>query len=161
MLFRSVRTDQKIAPGRHLIDVDTRITATRGPAAVVIRVDGSEVAKTVVDRTNPGLFTASDTFDVGIDLGSTVSLDYFDRAPFPFNGTVQRIMVSYGTGSGQTVLVWSRDPSGVLDLTVPPGSVLQSAPGLSGPWSVLPVAGEAKIIPDPAKGSEYFRLQPE
>lgn len=156
-----VRTDQKIAPGRHLIDVDTRISTSRGPAEVVIRVDGAEVARLTVTRTNPGLFTASDTFDVGIDLGSTVSLDYFDRAPFPFNGTVQKIMVSYGTASGQTVLVWSRDPNGVLDLTIPPGSVLQSASNLSGPWSILPVAGEAKIVPDPAKKAQYFRLQPE
>ncbi len=34
----------------------------------------------------PAAFTASETFDVGTDLGSPVSLDYYARRPFEFNG---------------------------------------------------------------------------
>jgi hypothetical protein len=30
---------------------------------------------------------------VGVDLGSPVSLGYFDRAPFKFNGTIQEVRV--------------------------------------------------------------------
>jgi arylsulfatase len=30
---------------------------------------------------------------VGIDLGSPVSLDYFDRRPFPFDGTIHAMHV--------------------------------------------------------------------
>ncbi|MFZ4703386.1 MAG: hypothetical protein ACOYMG_25370, partial [Candidatus Methylumidiphilus sp.] len=37
------------------------------------------VARTTVKRTVPAVFTASETFDVGVDLGSPVSLAYFDR----------------------------------------------------------------------------------
>ena len=42
-----------------------------------------------VERTVPVAFTASETFDVGIDPGSPVSLDYFDKRPFAFNGTIK------------------------------------------------------------------------
>jgi arylsulfatase len=30
---------------------------------------------------------------VGVDLGSPVSLDYFDRAPFAFNGKIDNVTV--------------------------------------------------------------------
>jgi hypothetical protein len=56
-------------------------------------VDGKEVAKGTVKRTVPAAFTASETFDVGVDLGSPVSLDYFDRAPFKFDGTIKKVTV--------------------------------------------------------------------
>jgi arylsulfatase len=39
------------------------------------------------------LFTASETFDVGTDLGSPVSLNYFDRRPFAFNGKIKTVDV--------------------------------------------------------------------
>jgi arylsulfatase len=60
---------------------------------VVLTVDGQEVARTKVARTVPAAFSASETFDVGVDLGSTVSLDYFDRKPFAFNGRISSVKV--------------------------------------------------------------------
>ncbi len=51
------------------------------------------MARTTVKRTVPAAFTASETFDVGVDLGSPVSLDYFDRAPFPFSGKIGQVEV--------------------------------------------------------------------
>ena len=63
------------------------------PARVVLKVDGQEVATTTVKRTVPGAFTASETFDVGVDLGSPVSLDYFDRSPFKFDGKIEKVTV--------------------------------------------------------------------
>ncbi len=59
----------------------------------MIKVDGNEVAKTTVKRTVPGAFTASETFDVGADLGSPVSLTYFDRAPFKFDGKIEKVVI--------------------------------------------------------------------
>jgi arylsulfatase len=56
-------------------------------------VDGSEVARTAVKRTVPAAFTASETFDVGTDLGSPVSGDYFDHKPFQFNGKIEKVEV--------------------------------------------------------------------
>ena len=46
-----------------------------------------------VKRTVPGAFSASETLDVGTDLGSPVSLDYFDRRPFAFDGTIETVTV--------------------------------------------------------------------
>jgi len=41
----------------------------------------------------PAAFTASETFDVGTDLGSTVSNEDFDRRPFEFNGHIESVKV--------------------------------------------------------------------
>jgi len=38
-------------------------------------------------------FAQTDTFDVGVDLGSPVSLDYFDRRPFRFTGKIKEVKV--------------------------------------------------------------------
>jgi hypothetical protein len=37
-------------------------------------------------------FTASEMLDVGVDLGSPVSLDYFDHAPFKFDGKIEEVV---------------------------------------------------------------------
>jgi arylsulfatase len=88
-----VRSTTPIAAGKHKIEVDTKIAKPGAPANVVLTVDGTEVARTTVKRTVPAAFTASETFDVGVDLGSPVSLDYFDRAPFAFNGKIDKVTV--------------------------------------------------------------------
>ncbi|MFN0052483.1 MAG: arylsulfatase [Planctomycetales bacterium] len=84
---------ETIAPGKHRIEVDETIARPGAPADVVLKVDGNEVAKTTVQRTVPGAFTASETLDVGTDLGSPVSLDYYERAPFPFDGKIENVFV--------------------------------------------------------------------
>lgn len=38
-------------------------------------------------------FTASETLDVGTDLGSPVSLDYEERRPFAFSGEIEAVTV--------------------------------------------------------------------
>ena len=43
----------------------------------------------------PLLFTANDCLDIGSCLGSPVSLDYYDKAPFRFNGHIDRVHVAY------------------------------------------------------------------
>jgi hypothetical protein len=63
------------------------------PATVVLKVDGRGAGKVVVARTVPAAFSASETFGVGVDLGSLVSPDYFDRRPFRFEGTIERVDV--------------------------------------------------------------------
>ena len=40
-------------------------------------------------------FTSNATFDIGIDLDSPVSLDYYDQAPFAFNGTIGTTKIVY------------------------------------------------------------------
>ena len=89
----SVRSAGQIASGKHTVEIDTTIAKPGAAADVVLMVDGKAVAHTTVKRTVPAAFTASETLDVGVDLGSPVSLDYFDRAPFKFDGTIEKVTV--------------------------------------------------------------------
>jgi arylsulfatase len=84
---------EAVAAGKHRITVDTSIAKPAGPADVVIAVDGKGVSRILVNRTVAGAFSASETLDIGVDLGSPVSLDYFDRRPFPFNGRIGAVNV--------------------------------------------------------------------
>ena len=87
------RSKEKFAAGIHKIEVDTTIAKPGGAAAIVLKVDGAEVGQIDVKRTVAGAFTASETLDVGVDLGSPVSLDYFDRRPFAFDGKINSVTV--------------------------------------------------------------------
>ena len=89
------RSAAPIPAGEHTITVSTTFDSATpmGPAAVTLAVDGTEVAAVAVARTVPTAFTASETFGVGVDLGSPVSPDYFDRRPFRFDGTIEYVDV--------------------------------------------------------------------
>jgi arylsulfatase len=39
--------------------------------------------------------TSNATFDIGTDLDSPVALDYFDQAPFAFNGAIGTTTIKY------------------------------------------------------------------
>ena len=43
----------------------------------------------------PLMFTANDCLDIGTCLGSPVSLDYRERAPFRFNGRISDVHIVY------------------------------------------------------------------
>ena len=89
------RSSEPVAPGEHVITVDTAFASPQptAPAMVTLNVDDREVGKVVVARTVPAAFTASETFGVGVDLGSPVSPDYFDRRPFRFTGRIASVDV--------------------------------------------------------------------
>ena len=53
------------------------------------------MAQGQVPISAPLLFTANDCLDIGTDLGSPVSLDYYDKAPFKFNGKIDQVHVKY------------------------------------------------------------------
>ena len=61
------------------------------PAEVKFWINGKEAATGTVQRTIPGTFTASETFDVGLDTNSPVADDYFEKAPFQFEGKLKRL----------------------------------------------------------------------
>jgi arylsulfatase len=96
IIDRSIaKSTKKIPPGKHTIEVTTRLKAPKpgAPADIVLSIDGAEVARTMARMTVPAAFTASESFDVGTDLGSTVSRDYFERRPFKFEGTITKLTV--------------------------------------------------------------------
>lgn len=91
----SLRSSTALPTGKVKIEVETRISAPRGAADVTIRVNGNEVAKGRIPRTAVLGFTANDAFDVGTDSYSPVSLAYFDRKPFKFNGKINSVNIKY------------------------------------------------------------------
>jgi arylsulfatase A-like enzyme len=100
-LFEITRTDikakGKLPTGKVRIQVETSYVERKpaGPLTVVLKVDGEEVASGVVPVSAPLMFTANDGLDFGIDLGSPVGLEYYDQAPFPFNGRIEQAHVEY------------------------------------------------------------------
>lgn len=96
IIDRSIaKSREKVAPGKHTIVVETNLKVPRpgAPAEIVLSVDGNEIARTSPKMTVPAAFTASESFDVGVDLGSPVSRDYFARRPFQFDGKISKVEV--------------------------------------------------------------------
>ena len=96
-----IRASEKLPTGKAKIEVETTYVEPRpgGPLKITMRVNGAVVAEGVVPISAPLLFTANDCLDIGIALGSPVSLEYFDRTPFKFNGTIEQLHVKYLTAS--------------------------------------------------------------
>lgn len=95
ILERTVgRSEQRLGAGEHRIEVTETIARPGAPAEVKVTVDGQASISVTVPRTVPGAFTASETLDVGMDLGAAVSLDYHDRSPFPFTGRIESMRVT-------------------------------------------------------------------
>lgn len=86
-----------IPTGKVKIEVKTQYDTMEAlaPATLTLAVNGKQVAQTRIERSVPVGHTASETFDVGKDLGSPVAMDYLDRAPFAFNGKIDKIRISY------------------------------------------------------------------
>jgi len=89
----TARSQHRLSPGRHTILVDSSISKPGAAGVIEISVDGRPIGRADVQRTVPGAFTASETFDVGIDLGSPVSLLYAQRRPFRFTGKIRQVLV--------------------------------------------------------------------
>ncbi|MEA2026762.1 MAG: sulfatase-like hydrolase/transferase, partial [Chloroflexota bacterium] len=94
-----IRATDKLPIGKVKIEVETSYIEQRpkGPLKVVLKVDGTVVAEGTVPTSVPLTFTANDCLDIGQALGSPVSLDYRDKAPFKFNGTIEQVHVKYVT----------------------------------------------------------------
>jgi arylsulfatase len=84
----------RLSPGRHTIRAITEITAPGKPGTLTLVVDGREVGKAELKRTVPLAFTASETLDIGADLGSPVSRAYAERRPFEFDGQIRKVHVT-------------------------------------------------------------------
>lgn len=91
-----LRAKEKLPTGDVKVEVESKLAdRIGGPMDVTLRVNGSVVAQGRVPAAMSLHFTSNATFDIGTDLDSPVSLDYFDQAPFAFNGTIGRTKISY------------------------------------------------------------------
>jgi arylsulfatase len=94
-----IRAKQKLPVGKVKIEVETAYTVPKpgGPLNITMKVNGEVVATGQVPISAPLLFTANDCLDIGIVHGSPVSLDYYDKVPFKFNGKIEQVRVEYVT----------------------------------------------------------------
>jgi arylsulfatase len=81
-----IRSDNKLPSGRAKIQVSTEYAEAKpaGPLTITMTVNGDEFAHGTVPVSAPLAFSANDCLDIGLCLGGSVSLDYYDKAPFPF-----------------------------------------------------------------------------
>jgi len=93
----SIASTAPLPTGKARIEVETRKDGSgrAAPLDVEVRINGKVVAQGRVPRSAPLTFTANDAFDVGRDSYSPVSLAYFDRKPFAFNGKIDSLDVQY------------------------------------------------------------------
>ncbi len=86
----------KLPAGEVTIAMEMKTPLQRGaPAELKFWINGKEAATGTVRRTVPAVFTASETFDVGMDTSSPVAEDYFDKAPFRFEGKLGKLHFKY------------------------------------------------------------------
>ena len=91
-----LKSKEKIPAGKVKIEVESKLAAKiGGPMDVSLKVNGKEVSQGQVPAAMSLHFTSNATFDIGTDLDSPVSLDYFDQAPFAFNGTIGATTIKY------------------------------------------------------------------
>ena len=62
---------------------------------LTLAVDGQEVARVRVEKSCALVMSASETFDVGMDLGAPASRDYDGRTPFRYNGKIISLGIKY------------------------------------------------------------------
>jgi arylsulfatase A-like enzyme len=108
----SIAANKAVAPGKHVVvfdfkrdggdDIDRsgRVVPSeigRGGTGT-LSVDGKQVAQGRIDivaglkfATMPGRFSFDETFDIGEDTGTPVSLDY--DVPFKFTGAIEKVVI--------------------------------------------------------------------
>jgi arylsulfatase len=97
LMRTKIRTEQRLPAGQAKIEISTEYAEVKpgGPLNIRLNVNDDQVAAGTVPISAPLLFTANDCLDIGTCLGGPVSLDYYDRAPFPFSGTINNVNVRY------------------------------------------------------------------
>jgi hypothetical protein len=91
-----IRSKGKLPTGKAKIEVESKLVdKIGGPMDVTLRVNGEVVGQGRVPAAMSLHFTSNATFDIGTDLDSPVSLDYYDQAPFTFNGTIGTTKIEY------------------------------------------------------------------
>jgi arylsulfatase A-like enzyme len=84
-----------IKAGRHKLVMDFKYDGggVGKGGNVTLTLDGKEIAKGRVDATVPIRFSTEETFDVGEDVSTPVTLRY--DVPFRFTGTINKVVVEY------------------------------------------------------------------
>ena len=92
----SIVSKHALKPGKHTVVFDFKYNGGgigKGGTGT-LSVDGKQVAQGRIDRTTPFRFSLDETFDVGEDTGTPVSLDY--DVPFKFTGQIEKVVINLG-----------------------------------------------------------------
>lgn len=97
LLLRRTKVDVgKLPVGDVQIAMEMHTPAGRAvPAELMFWINGEKVKEATIERTIPAAFTASETFDIGMDTASPVADAYFEMAPFAFNGDLKRLQFKH------------------------------------------------------------------
>jgi arylsulfatase len=91
-----LKSKEQLVPGKAQIEIESKLVDKIGGAMdIVMRVNGKVVGQTRVPAAMSLHFTSNATFDIGTDLDSPVSPDYYDQAPFAFNGSIGKTKIVY------------------------------------------------------------------
>jgi hypothetical protein len=92
-----LRSARRLEPGPATIQIETNVLEPRpgSPLDISLTVNAESHGGGKVPVSAPLLFTANDCLDIGTCLGGPVSMDYYDRAPFPFDGQIHSVNVRY------------------------------------------------------------------
>jgi len=89
-----VESEQPLPAGRHQVRMEFEYDGggiAKG-GTVTLYVDGNQVGDGRIDRTEPFVFSADETLDLGVDDASAVSPDYTPNTS-RFNGTVEWVEI--------------------------------------------------------------------
>ena len=90
-----VASDHAIPPGNHVVRFQFKYDGGgigKGATGTLL-VDEKQVAQGRIPQTVAARFSLDETFDVGEDTGTPVVEDYVDQMPFPFTGTLRKLVV--------------------------------------------------------------------
>ncbi|MND77829.1 Arylsulfatase [compost metagenome] len=95
-----ISSKTKLPKGKTTIEIAFKpkpSTVNKGlhAADIIITANGKEVARGEIPTLITLAFTANDCLDIGCDLGSPVSLAYYEKAPFKFNGVINTVDIKY------------------------------------------------------------------
>jgi arylsulfatase A-like enzyme len=91
-----VESSEKLKPGASTVRVDFKYDGggVGKGGTVTLFVNDKKVGEGRIDKTVPGRFSADETFDIGKDTGSPVSMDY--SSPNPFTGKLKQVNIRLG-----------------------------------------------------------------
>jgi arylsulfatase len=92
-----IRSKKRLPAGKVQIEVKTvyEIPRQAGPLKITLSVNGETFGEGRIPVSAALGFTANDCLDIGMALGSPVSLDYRNKTPFKFNGKIHQVNVRY------------------------------------------------------------------
>ncbi|CRI67781.1 Sulfatase [Thiocapsa sp. KS1] len=96
VLRTKIQSKGKLPTGKARLEVESKLVEkVGGPMDITLKLNGETVGQGRVPTAISLHFTTNESFDIGSDTNSPVSLAYFDHAPFAFTGTIGTTKVAY------------------------------------------------------------------